>query len=131
MRMILVMAALMAPVLVTIPAPAQTPGAKTVAAKAPANSAAEPAIVREARGVVAAGLKDPASAQFKSVQARNVHNLRGEPMQVVCGQVNAKNSFGGFAGFSPWIYLAITRSAHVLGPDNDAATVAMLANFCG
>jgi hypothetical protein len=83
-----------------------------------------------ARAAVSATLKDAGSAQFKNVRARNVTNLRGEPMAVVCGEVNAKNSFGGYVGFAPWIYLASTGSAHVLGADQDIVTATMLQNFC-
>lgn len=43
-----------------------------------------------AREMVTAALKDPASAQFR--------NQRG-----LCGEVNSKNSFGGYAGFQRFI----------------------------
>lgn len=39
-------------------------------------------------------LKDPDSAQFQNVLARG---------SVVCGQVNAKNSFGGYTGFDGFL----------------------------
>ena len=39
-------------------------------------------------------LKDPKSAQFKNVMFRNVGNS-----PVICGEVNSKNSFGGYIGF--------------------------------
>lgn len=102
-------------------------------AKPKASKAAAPApdpFVTEARGAVSRSLKDPGSAQFQNVRARSVTNLRGEPMQVVCGEVNAKNSLGGYTGFAPFIYDDKTRGARVLGPDQDIATVAMLKNFC-
>lgn len=47
---------------------------------------------------IEAKLKDPQSAQFESFVSR----LSGEP--VVCGTVNAKNGFGGYAGKQPFIY---------------------------
>lgn len=43
-------------------------------------------------------LKDPASAQFRDV--RLVEFSFG---QVVCGEVNAKNAFGGYVGFTPFV----------------------------
>jgi len=39
-------------------------------------------------------LKDPASAEFRNV---NVSTFSGSPL--VCGEVNAKNSHGGYTGF--------------------------------
>lgn len=39
-------------------------------------------------------LRDPESAQFK-----NVRFYSGGPLNVVCGEVNAKNGLGGYSGF--------------------------------
>jgi hypothetical protein len=43
---------------------------------------------------VAQTLKDPAAAQF-----RNVSILDGGKTRIVCGEVNGKNSYGGYVGF--------------------------------
>lgn len=51
-----------------------------------------------AKGSVASGLKDPNSAQFNGV--RLVSYAGGK---VICGTVNAKNSFGGYVGFTPFV----------------------------
>ena len=42
------------------------------------------------------GLSDPQSAQYKDVKEF--------PEGVVCGQVNAKNKLGGYAGFQAFVY---------------------------
>lgn len=52
------------------------------------------AFVERAKQSVAAGLKDPASTQFRDV--RVVSNTAGS---LVCGELNSKNSYGGYAGF--------------------------------
>ena len=44
------------------------------------------------------GLKDPGSAQLDGVQA----NLLSDGSVYVCGKYNAKNSYGAYAGFSPF-----------------------------
>ena len=44
------------------------------------------------------GLKDPDSAKF-----RNVRFVKYNNQIVVCGEVNAKNSYGGYVGFSEFI----------------------------
>ena len=49
----------------------------------------------QAQELVTAKLKDPGSAQF-----RNVKQLREG---VVCGEVNSKNTYGGYAGFSRFV----------------------------
>lgn len=44
-------------------------------------------------------LKDPDSAEF-----RNVHFSRGQDdIPMTCGEVNARNSFGGYAGYQHFI----------------------------
>lgn len=52
--------------------------------------------VAEAKSAIEVILKDPSSAQYR--------NLRVYSEGVVCGEVNAKNSMGGYAGFTPFIY---------------------------
>ena len=43
-------------------------------------------------------LRDPASAQFRGLRA-----LRAEQTLYVCGEVNARNGFGGYTGYVPFI----------------------------
>lgn len=43
-------------------------------------------------------LKDPSSAQFK-----NLRLVTGEGGEALCGEVNAKNAFGGYTGFKPFV----------------------------
>lgn len=43
-------------------------------------------------------LKDPGSAEF-----RNVHFYSGGKTVVACGEVNAKNSFGGYSGYERFV----------------------------
>ncbi len=66
--------------------------------------------IQAAKQAVADGMKDPSSAQFRNV--RLVSYLDG---QVICGEVNAKNSYGGYVGFSPFV--ASSNAAHLY--DND------------
>lgn len=54
-------------------------------------------IIRSKDGIKAK-LKDPDSAEF-----RNVHYYSGSGGPVVCGEVNAKNSYGGYNGFEPFV----------------------------
>lgn len=48
----------------------------------------------EARKLVAHDLKDPSSAQFREIHKTD---------QAVCGEVNAKNSYGAYVGFKHFI----------------------------
>jgi len=57
--------------------------------------------VWRAKEAVTAALKDPDSAQFGEVVA-----VSNDGTPVVCGSVNAKNSFGGFTGEQSFVYVA-------------------------
>jgi len=59
----------------------------------------EIAWMQAAESAVRERLTDPSSARFSGAQ---VHYFQGVP--VACGYVNAKNSFGGYAGTSRYIY---------------------------
>ena len=64
--------------------------------------AQKPPAVDEAalRAAMDGSLKDAASARFRAIQ-----HLPTEKPGVwnVCGQVNAKNGYGGYAGYSPFL----------------------------
>lgn len=64
--------------------------------------------ISEAEGKVKALLRDPESANFQhEIAVRHQHGI------AVCGQVNAKNGFGGFTGFTDFIVIetAVLRTA--------------------
>jgi hypothetical protein len=62
------------------------------------------ATVREA---IAGMLKDPESARFDGIEARQLGDLI-----VVCGWVNAKNAYGGYVGKTP--FAATILGDHVM-----------------
>lgn len=84
------------PLLLAISAP--------VAAQAP-----KPPAVAAAEAAVRASLKDPESARFAEMRALTRPNARGEPTEVVCGTINAKNGFGGYTGAKPLVFLVKTK----------------------
>lgn len=51
-----------------------------------------------AKKAAAYNMKDPASAQFRNMR------YGGHNKIVVCGEINAKNGFGAYAGFTPFMY---------------------------
>ena len=58
----------------------------------------EAAAIKQAQRAVADSLKDPMSAQF-----RNVRMVPYGPGSVICGEVNGKNSYGGYVGFKRFV----------------------------
>jgi hypothetical protein len=51
-------------------------------------------------------LKDPASAKFKFTPI-----ISGKTSGVICGQVNARNSYGGYTGFQPFIAMTAKNTS--------------------
>lgn len=80
--------------------------------------------VAAARAVVLSALKDPASATFGPEIVRKV----GDTGMAVCGSVNARNSFGGYAGAQQYVVhpggLVLTE---VDGPESMASA---WARYC-
>lgn len=60
-------------------------------------------------------LNDPASAQFRNV--RVVSGRDNEPM--ICGEVNAKNKFGGYTGFTDFYVEDVENGVALIDPGPD------------
>lgn len=67
----------------------------------------------KARRTVVSQLKDPYSAVFGELFRTTSRNVRGEPTDVVCGKVNAKNSFGGYTGMKGFVFMVEHESAYL------------------
>jgi hypothetical protein len=64
-------------------------------------------LFKQARQAVLASLKDPESARFGPKFERRKHSTRsGQPYEMVCGEVNSKNSFGGYGGMKMFVWIA-------------------------
>lgn len=59
----------------------------------------EQTLIETSKTTAANSLRDPSSARFEGVRVS--YKLNGKP--VVCGYVNAKNGFGGYAGRMRWM----------------------------
>lgn len=77
----------------------------------------------DAQRIVRAALKDPDSAKFSNVRVK-------EGTAFVCGQVNAKNSFGGYVGPIPFAYDSSTQLAVVINGPKDAFVWPDLVRGC-
>lgn len=76
--------------------------ATTSAASAHATEAARPATKAEVAAMtqqLKERLKDPGSVQLRNVKAIKTPDAGTQ----ICGEVNAKNSFGGYVGFAAFI----------------------------
>jgi hypothetical protein len=73
-------------------------------------------------------LKDPGSAQFRNVRVVPYKNGR-----VVCGEVNGKNSYGGYVGFTPFVAGELGSTLYYSSEyrDIEMAANAGLISACG
>jgi len=60
---------------------------------------------QRAKEALQAQLRDPKSAQFRSLRISTVITPEGSLIKSVCGEINGKNSFGGYVGFRPFVYV--------------------------
>ena len=70
----------------------------------------------EAMEKIKANLKDSDSAKFQNV--KTITNSKAE--ESVCGEVNARNAFGGYTGFTPFAY---TNKNIYLVSDDDSNSI--------
>ena len=62
-----------------------------------------------AQNVVLEVLRDPESARFRGIYG----NELAQDKVAVCGEVNAKNAFGGYTGYSPFMVVTGTERAYM------------------
>lgn len=67
--------------------------------------------INSAKKAVEKNLKDPSSAQY-----RNLISKGG----MVCGEVNSKNSMGGYAGFEEFTYFPPPQDQLIMGASRAA-----------
>lgn len=60
--------------------------------------------------VLTRGLRDPLSAQFRNVRKSEKHDF------VICGEMNAKNAYGGYVGFRKF-WLNTNHNEFEIEPD--------------
>jgi hypothetical protein len=64
-------------------------------------------LTKKAKADVSALLKDPDSAKFRNLKLVDptVLSEKGiDVFAVICGEVNGKNTYGGYSGFVPFLY---------------------------
>lgn len=55
--------------------------------------------IKDAEGLAASQLRDPSSAQFRNVEKV----VQPDGRTGVCGEINGKNAYGGYAGFTRFV----------------------------
>jgi hypothetical protein len=102
------------PILMTVICVVGCAGVDRVGPEVPLPRAAQQVVMQSA----ANQMKDPNGAEF-----RNWHAFESQNGLIVCGEINAKNSFGGYVGFTHFI-------AHT-SPDGHLLTPAAVSSGSG
>lgn len=91
----------------------------------PVTGAAKEKLISEAKAAISEDFKDPSSAQFRNIWIAYEPEIDAS---TVCGEVNAKNSFGAYVGFAPFTYRIKALKGIKDGSDSYQATMVDL--FC-
>lgn len=75
-------------------------------------------------------LRDPDSAQFDDAYVYDDRWLKGLSVTVVCGKVNAKTIFGGYAGMTRYVFVQSQNWAVLDGGPNDTKFTRMWTALC-
>lgn len=85
--------------------------------------------IAAAKAVVKQSLKDPDSAKFQNVRVVDYNDGK-----VVCGEVNAKNSYGGYVGYASFVAGVLNAKTYDTSSQyeyiNEAANAGIVA-ACG
>jgi hypothetical protein len=102
-----------------------------IAQQLPKESSPDPAFA-SATAAVNAKLKDPQSARYGEMIRKVGANVNGKPAEVVCGTVNAKNSFGGYGGNRPFVYFIADGATFLVDANPQPEDVAQIiyGRFC-
>jgi hypothetical protein len=67
---------------------------------------ADATLAQRAIDIIRAQTREPEATKFERVEYRISKDYKGDPLEVVCGLVNAKNAFGGYTGYVPFAFFA-------------------------
>lgn len=79
--------------------------------------------VEKAKASVTNNFKDPESAKFRKMYISKFVNNEGESAYSLCGEVNAKNSMGGYVGYKNFV--ALENSSALIDLEIDSSSDSM------
>src|SRR5437870_9552227 len=93
----------------------------------------EPTFLEEAQRAARETLKDGESARFKDLRVTEGKKL-DMTFKALCGQVNAKNSYGGYGGFARFVTYRVANydfKTVIEGEDSATPFMSSWAEYCG
>lgn len=78
----------------------------------------DPEFLENIKNGVSNRMRDP-----ESTQIRNVYSIIRVRSEIICGEVNGKNAYGGYAGFTRFFGMALSADFVTIGIDSSDETV--------
>ena len=75
---------------------------------------------KQARAALSSKLNDPRSAEFENLR-KSKTDANGN--YLICGEVNAKNQFGGYTGFKPFVASSDGKGSPIVADTAEAQAV--------
>jgi hypothetical protein len=102
-----------------------------VGAGAQESAAPDPTLAK-AMAAINAKLKDPELARYGNMVKKVGPTVNGKPAEVVCGTVDANDSFGRYGGARSFVYFIIDGAAFLTETKPQPEDVAQIiyARFC-
>ena len=76
----------------------------SLAIATPTLAQTQAAMTAQAKAIIAKRMVDPASLQLRNTKLVRTVSPQGRPVEVLCGEYNAKNRMGGFTGFKMFLF---------------------------
>jgi hypothetical protein len=86
--------------------------------------------VKKLQVAIVEKLKDPDSAKFRNIRLVDGRDAKTPGEGIYCGEVNAKNEFGGYVGFMPFIAAIVGDGVFVIQLAVDAKEKSMVETLC-
>jgi len=86
--------------------------------------------LKKLKAAVSEDFKDPGSAQFRKIELMDGRNAKQPGEGIYCGEVNAKNSYGAYTGFMPFVGAVVGNEALAMKVADDADGAAVVREIC-
>lgn len=93
-----------------------------------AQSTPKPPALRIIKAAIAENLKDPESARFRNIE--RVDKPDASIDGIYCGEVNAKNSYGGYIGYLPFMIAILGGQPFVMAQAGDSDEAEGVRTVC-
>ncbi len=90
--------------------------------------------ISEIKSHISVNLRDPESAQVRDLyRVKSTYTYQGLPVEMICGEVNGKNLYGAYVGYTGFFYTSLGSdhkgAAFIDNPDEMFSVLKCLTSF--